>query len=377
MSRPKYIALISLFLFVFIVISGSAARSSDLIVITESAKHRPQGSSGAAVSRNTSFVITPDPDNKTRAASRSCHISSPASLSSLTGSISAKSAIIKDGISGRTLYAHNPDLERQPASTIKILTALISLQNLKDRDWVYISSRASGMPRSKLYLNPGKSYYAKDLIKGLLISSANDAGVALGEKIAGSEWGFAKMMTNKARKLGAYHTVCKSATGLTCCGQKSTVRDLATIFDKAMEHPDFASIMRKEKAYTSFGKMLTNHNKALWRVRGATAGKTGYTDAARQTYVGQFKRNDKEIIVAIMGSETMWHDIGKMVEAGFRIWGDDLAPAAAPAILVSNKKQRPSGSGEEATEKALARLITELRSEKSSVISGSKKYPYM
>lgn len=378
MLRTKHVTLIPLFLLAFTIICGNAAWSSDLSIINTVVKHRPEGSSRAAGSHNAAIVITPDPEKKIKSGKRSPRPSTSVSLPSLTRNISARSAIIKDGITGKVLYAHNPDLKRQPASTIKVLAALVSLEKLRDQDWVYTSNRASMMPRSKVYLNRGKSYQAKDLIESLLISSANDAGVALGEKVAGSERKFARMMTDKARELGAYNTVCKSATGLTCLGQKSTARDLATIFDKAMEDPEFANIMGKKKAYTSYGKLLRNHNKALWRIRGATAGKTGYTNAARQTYVGQFRRHNKEIIVAILGSENMWRDIKKMVETGFRMWGDDLAPTPTPAVLVSNKKQRPAENGEGATKEAIARLAAELRGEaSSSAISGSKKYPYM
>ncbi|MFP3982608.1 MAG: D-alanyl-D-alanine carboxypeptidase family protein [Desulfurivibrionaceae bacterium] len=374
MLKPKHVVFIPLFLFVYTIIFASVANSAEDFIITAAAKHRLQESSRTSGSAEAASVIPADPDNKVN----TCSQPAVASLPSLTRSITAKAAIIKDGISGRVLYAHNPDLERQPASTIKVLAALIALDNLKDREWVFTSNRASGMPRSKIYLNRGKSYYARDLIESLLISSANDAGVALGETIAGSEWSFARMMTAKARELGASNTVCKSATGLTRRGQKSTVRDLATIFDKAMEDPDFADILRTKKGYTSYGRLLRNHNKALWRIKGAVAGKTGYTNVARQTYVGQFKRHDKEIIVAVMGSETMWSDISRLVNTGFRVWGDELSPAPSRAVLVANKKQKPAENKKGSIDQDVARLRAELRNdESSSVISGSKKSPSM
>ncbi len=182
---------------------------------------------------------------------------------------------------------------------------------------VKASRRAAGMPRSKVYLKPGKSYKADDLINAVLLASANDASVALAEKVAGSEKSFAKLMTHKARSLGAKHTVCKTASGLTARGQQSTARDLAMVFDKAMENEEFARRIGKSKVRTSYGKLLRNHNKALWRVKGALGGKTGYTSAARQTYVGKFSRDNTELVVAIMGSETMWDDISRLVEYGF------------------------------------------------------------
>ena len=232
--------------------------------------------------------------------------------------ISSKSAIIIDAETGKTLFSKQADSPRQPASTIKVLTGMIALKSLEENDWVGVSRRAAQMPRSKVYLDTKKSYKADDLINAVLIASANDASVALAEKIAGTEKQFAEMMTVRARLWGAKNTVCLTASGLTAKGQKSTARDLASIFRHAMQDEDFAHRMSKVKIKTSYGKLLRNHNKALWRIDGAEGGKTGYTSAARQTYVGQFSNGDGAIIVAIMGSETMWPDIKNLVDYGFK-----------------------------------------------------------
>lgn len=232
--------------------------------------------------------------------------------------ITSKSAIIIDAQTGETLFAKYADTPRQPASTIKVLTGMIALKSLEENDWVGVSSHAARMPRSKVYLDTRKSYRADDLINAVLLASANDASVALAEKVAGSEIQFAEMMTLRARLWGAENTVCRTATGLTAEGQKSTARDLAHIFRHAMQDEEFASRMSKSKVRTSYGKLLRNHNKALWTVDGAEGGKTGYTRAARQTYVGQFSGDGGSIIVAIMGSETMWSDIKNLVGYGFQ-----------------------------------------------------------
>ncbi len=240
------------------------------------------------------------------------------SLASVERRISARSAIVIDARTGETIFAKNPDQPRQPASTIKVLTSMIAIKSLKDTDPVGVSRHASRMPRSKIYLDTRKRYKADDLINAVLLSSANDASVALAEKIAGSEPEFARMMTLRARLWGAKNTICRTATGLTARGQHSTARDLATIFRHAMRDREFASRVRQVEVRTSYGKLLRNHNRALWRLKGAVGGKTGYTAAARQTYVGQFTRGGDSIIVAIMGSETMWDDLRTLVEYGFR-----------------------------------------------------------
>jgi len=232
-------------------------------------------------------------------------------------SISAKSVIIVDAVSGRTIFSRAPDTPRQPASTIKVLTGMIAIDLLKNNQRIPVSPKAARQPRSKIYLDHRKTYLADDLINAVLLASANDASVALAEKIAGSEKSFAKMMTDRAKHWGASNTICKTASGLTAKGQKTTARDLATIFRRAMQDREFAARMKKTKVQTTDGTLLRNHNKALWQVEGALAGKTGYTNAARQTYVGKFKRGTDEIIIAIMGSESMWNDIKRLVSYGF------------------------------------------------------------
>ncbi|WP_232362483.1 D-alanyl-D-alanine carboxypeptidase family protein [Desulfogranum mediterraneum] len=245
-------------------------------------------------------------------------LSKRVTLPRINRQISSKCVMVMDADSGRTLYALAPDTPRQPASTIKVLTGSIALKSLQDQDRVGVSRKASRMPRSKVYLDPRKKYLADDLINAVLLASANDASVALAEEIGGDERKFAHMMNLRAKFWGAKRTICKTASGLTARGQQSTARDLANIFRHAMKDPEFSRRMYKRKVTTSDGKTLYNHNKALWRVRGTQGGKTGYTAAARQTYVGQFSRDGETIIVAIMGSETMWSDVKKLVDYGFR-----------------------------------------------------------
>jgi D-alanyl-D-alanine carboxypeptidase (penicillin-binding protein 5/6) len=223
-----------------------------------------------------------------------------------------------------------PDNPRQPASTIKIVTAMIALKSLRNDDVINVSRHAADMPSSKIFLETSKNYQADDLINAVLLASANDASVALAEKIAGSEDKFATLMTISAKMWGAKNTVCRTASGLTAVGQQSTARDLANLFRFAMQHDEFASRMREKFIRTSYGKNLRNHNKALWRLDGAVGGKTGYTVAARQTYVGQFTRDGQSIVVAIMGSESMWADLEKLVNYGFRKKKQEQLAQATP-----------------------------------------------
>ena len=242
----------------------------------------------------------------------------PGGISEIEKQISSRSAIVMDADTGDEIFAKYPDNPRQPASTIKIVTAMIALKSLKHDEIIDVSDKAAGMPSSKIFLDPDKHYRANDLINAVLLASANDASVALAEKISGSEESFANLMTLSARMWGARNTVCRTASGLTALGQQSTARDLANLFRYAMQDEDFANRMHEKFISTTYGKVLRNHNKALWRLDGAEGGKTGYTVAARQTYVGQFTRDDHTIVVAIMGSESMWADLEKLVNYGFQ-----------------------------------------------------------
>jgi D-alanyl-D-alanine carboxypeptidase (penicillin-binding protein 5/6) len=125
-----------------------------------------------------------------------------------------------------------------------------------------------------------------------------------------------------------------TATGLTARNQQSTARDLAVVFNRAMDNEEFATRVGRNKVRTGFGKVLRNHNKALWEITGTEGGKTGYTRAARQTYVGKFKRGEDQLVLALLGSETMWDDIKNLVSYGFdAMASSDLARQADQAAL--------------------------------------------
>ncbi len=312
----------------------------------ESTQHTPVHTSKAAVpgeskaekathSTNTAPAVLGKAYSISHVKKRIGPLVTAATTKRLNRKISSRSAIIIDAVSGKTLYARNPDNPRQPASTIKIITGMIAIKSLNSSDQIPISRKAARQPRSKVYLDQKKRYKANDLINAVLLASANDASVAIAEKIAGNEKDFAKMMTLRANLWGAKHTVCKTASGLTAKGQQSTARDLATIFRYVMNDNDFSSRMKKVKVRTSEGKLLRSHNKALWQVHGSLGGKTGYTNAARQTYVGKFKRGKDELIIAIMGSETMWSDIKRLVDYGFK-----------KKVAMSNEPEAPGSTVE-------------------------------
>lgn len=231
--------------------------------------------------------------------------------------LTAHTAIIIDADTQEVYFQKNARLPLQPASTIKIVTGFLALQMLNENDPVRVSHYAESAPRQKAYLRRGEVYPARDLIYATLLHSANDASRALAEKMAGSEEDFAKIMTRTATSLGARNTVCCTATGLTAPGQKTTAYDLAVMFQRAMQNDKFASILKTRKFEIQGGRYVLNHNKALWQVEGAEGGKTGFTQAAKRTYVGMFRRNNRTVIVSFLGSTDLWGDVRRLVRAAF------------------------------------------------------------
>ena len=239
--------------------------------------------------------------------------------------VSAKSFVIMDAKTGQILLSLNPQLFWPPASTLKVMTALYVAEHLKMDDKVPVSAYAAAAPPSKISLKPGETFTVQDLLYALLLNSANDAARALAEKASGSEDEFARQLTRQVREWGAYRTTLATANGLPADNQYSTTQDLALMFRKAMSNPDLAKIMETKNYTIQGGRELRNHNRFLFTTPLAVAGKTGYTRASKHTYVGLFRNGDKEIIIAMMGSQKKWADLRPLIEKGFELEGTPIA----------------------------------------------------
>jgi D-alanyl-D-alanine carboxypeptidase len=240
-------------------------------------------------------------------------------------SVSARSFVIMDAKTGKILLALNPQVFLPPASTLKVMTALSVVEHLKMDDKVTVSAYAASAPASKIGIKAGETYTVRELLYALLLNSANDAARALAEKVAGSEPAFAQQLTQDVRQWGAYRTTCATANGLPADNQYSTAQDLALMFRRAMSNPELATIMSTKYYPIQGDRELRNHNRFLFTTPLAVAGKTGYTRAAKHTYVGQFKNGDQEIIVAMMGSTKKWADLRPLIEKGFELEGAPIA----------------------------------------------------
>lgn len=230
-------------------------------------------------------------------------------LLAVPASAGTRSAAVYDPAGRAFLLAEGVDRQRPPASTAKLMTALLASERLKPDARVRVSARAAAMPRTKAGLRAGAVYRAGDLLEALLVGSSNDAAAALAEAVAGSESLFAGLMNRRARELGCTRTRFANASGLTAPGQVSTCRDLLRIYAAARARSDLARILgMPSKSMRHPGGAVTvmrNHNRML----GTVTGKTGYTRAARHCFVGSFRRDGRELLVACMGSGRLWDDL--------------------------------------------------------------------
>jgi D-alanyl-D-alanine carboxypeptidase (penicillin-binding protein 5/6) len=233
--------------------------------------------------------------------------------------ISAKSAVIISLKDGQPIYDRSSDLRLPMASTTKVMTALLAAEYLQGDEPVLISENVTAVQPVKLGLKEGARYRADDLLYGLLLYSANDAGVALAEKVAGSEERFVGMMNQKARALGALNTHFNNATGLPGEGQYTTASDLALILQTALQNEKVMRIMQTKYAYIHHnGRRLfiKNKNRLLWECPWAVGGKTGFTRMAGHCYAGEFKNEDNGFVVVLLGSKRLWADTRALVDYG-------------------------------------------------------------
>jgi D-alanyl-D-alanine carboxypeptidase (penicillin-binding protein 5/6) len=236
-------------------------------------------------------------------------------------------------LAGRDMYGAYP-----PASTIKVLLALTALDELSLDTAVVASPANSRVECNCAGIKAGQTYTVRQLLDGLLLVSGNDAANTLADLLGGYDVAVDKMNI-KAASIGATNTHATSPSGLDGPGGSgwSTPHDLAAIFRAAMANPVFAQITAQPTAAfpTPTGeKPLISQNELLMRYPGAIGGKTGYTYAARKTYVGAAERNGRRLVIAMMyglvrdGGPTYWDQAATLLD-----WGFAQNPSAAVATL--------------------------------------------
>ena len=230
--------------------------------------------------------------------------------------MSAEKAVLLDAVSGRVLYEKNPDQRSLIASTTKIMTALVVCEQCNVLDRMRVPREAVGIEGSSMYLQEGEILTLQELLYGLMLSSGNDAAVALAIYCGGTVEGFAEMMNDKARVLGLKGTHFENPHGLDSPGHYSTARDLAVLAAYAMENPVFYKTV-SAKTVTLGQRCLRNHNKLLWQVEGADGVKTGFTKAAGRILVSSATREGRRLVAVTIHDPNDWLDHAALLEEGF------------------------------------------------------------
>ena len=218
---------------------------------------------------------------------------------------------------GQCLFEKNADARHLIASTTKLMTALVVLENAELTDHVQILERHCLVEGSSMYLKPGESYTVRELLLGLMLSSGNDAALALADHVGRSEAGFVRLMNRKAAELGLIQTHFENPHGLDAKGHASTARDLARLMFRCMENSNFRALVSTKSA-TVHGLTLINHNRLLTQYPGCIGGKTGYTMAAGRCLVSCCERDGLRLVCVTLSAPDDWNDHRKLYDRAFR-----------------------------------------------------------
>ncbi|WP_258360861.1 D-alanyl-D-alanine carboxypeptidase family protein [Moorella sulfitireducens] len=259
-------------------------------------------------------------------------------------SITATAAILMEAGTGQVLYEYGAREERPPASTTKIMTAILALELGRPDTPVKVSSYAATTPGASIYLTTGEILTLGDLVKGALLNSGNDATVAIAECLAGTEAGFAWLMNRKARQIGAFHTHFNNPHGLTDPDHYTTAYDLALMARYALDNPIFRRLVATQEDQIPGPdgvRYLYNTNRLLGSYPGADGVKTGTTDAAGQCLVASATRAGRRLIAVVLGSWDRYADARALLDYGFNDFYNETAPAGEPAgrVYVKNGKE--------------------------------------
>ena len=245
----------------------------------------------------------------------------------------ARSAVLIDADSGRVLFGKNETDILPMASTTKIMTCILALENMKDNQICAVSENAVRQPKVHLGMYEGEKFHLKDLLYSLMLESHNDSAVVIAEAIGGSVENFADMMNEKAAEIGCKDTYFITPNGLDAKDEtgihSTTAKDLSLIMryciSESPKRKEFLEITRKASYQFSdiSGKRTyscNNHNAFLGMMDGALSGKTGFTNDAGYCYVGALKRGERTFIVALLAcgwpnnKGYKWKDTRKLME---------------------------------------------------------------
>ena len=243
----------------------------------------------------------------------------------------ALSAVLMDGDSGRVLYEKEGETPLANASTTKVLTCIVALENCPGDDYVQVSQNAESQPEVKLGIRTGEQYYLEDLLYSLMLKSHNDTAVAIAEHCGESVEGFARMLNRKAKQIGCKDTYFITPNGLDAEDENgkhhTTAEDLALIMRYAVRNQTFLHIAQtRDHTFSEITGKRTfsvhNSNALLDMMEGVLAGKTGYTAQAGYCYVCAWEKDGKTFVVSLLGcgwpdhKNYKWSDTKKLLSFG-------------------------------------------------------------
>lgn len=265
--------------------------------------------------------------------------------------ITSKSACLVDFASGQVLYEKNADAHLPVASMVKMMTILLTLEeiengNLKEEDLITTSENASGMGGSQVFIDPYVDYEAGVLLKSVIIASANDASVALAEHISGSEKVFVSKMNERAGQLGMTNTHYVNCTGLPAPEQYSSAKDSALILKEVAKfdlYHKYSTIWMDEVVHPSGRKTeIVNTNRLVRYYDGCDSGKTGSTNEAGCCLSASAQRNDMRLISVVVGapnSQTRFNECSKLFNYGFANFESrKIVDSASPVLTLQVSK---------------------------------------
>jgi D-alanyl-D-alanine carboxypeptidase (penicillin-binding protein 5/6) len=239
-----------------------------------------------------------------------------------TPTVNAAAAVLLEARTGTVLYRKNSQAIMAPASTTKIMTAVLALEKLKLA--TEITVRQPALEGTSVNLVAGERKKVWELLYGLMLVSGNDAAVELAKAVSGSETKFAKLMTAKARQIGMKNTVFKNASGLPAIDHATTALDLAILTRYALKNSNFSKIVATKNRDISGSELgtvrhLRNHNKLLWKYPYAIGVKTGYTVNAGGCLVAAARYRGKVLIAVVLNTGALYNDCVAMFNYGFSI----------------------------------------------------------
>lgn len=245
--------------------------------------------------------------------------------------ISARSCILIHAGGGETIYEHNADERMLIASTTKIMTAILVIENCGLDETVEIKPEYCGIEGSSMYLKAGEKFTVEELLYGMMLASGNDAAVALACCVSGSGEAFAELMNGEAKKLGMTSSSFKNPNGLDENGHYSTARDMARLADYCMRNAEFRAVVSC-RSKSIHGRTYVNHNKLLWNCPGCMGIKTGYTLASGRSLVSCCEREGTRYICVTLGDPDDWRDHGALYDWAFAGYADRTVIDAGMAL---------------------------------------------